>query len=743
MTTFIDKNTGISRRSFLKGMGGMAFCAAVGTDSIKLMSEAQAAAMANGFVTPWVRIAADGTVTILTAGAEMGQGSMTSLPLILAEEMDADWSKVKIEWAPPEVEKYGYVNPVGKEKLMWIVGSRATQLYFMPLRTAGAQVRKVLIANAAQKWGVDAAGLVTEPGFVVNPANSQRLSYGEIASFGSIPDVLPAIDPKELKARKDFRLIGKQVARRDLPAKVNGTAQYAMDVKLPGMVYASSLHSPAHNAPGKVWEQDGATTSAAPESWNDAEVKRMKGVIAIVKLPNGLAVVADSFSHAKAARQALKATWQKAKADGFDSASAMEDYLKVQNDPSAQVAKLEVKGDVNAAFAGASKTYKAEFRSDYGYHAQMEPLNAVVRINEAGDKVEVWEGSQSPDDSVKAVAKVLGIKYEQVTFNQCYMGGGFGRRTLGDYAAECALIAKEIKKPVKLIWTREEDLAQGMFRPQSFQRLEAATDAGGKVTGWKHSVVGEGEFLLITGIKIPYYGVPNQLIERRGVSHGIKVKHWRAVGHVFNTFAIESLVDQMAVDQKMDPIEFRMDRMAALPKTRKVFEELAKMVDLKAKLPAGHAIGISISERSGSLAAGAVELSLNKKSGKIKVHKVWIAVDGGLIVQPEQARHNVESAIIYGLSGTLHERVTMKNGVVQQSNFHDYNVMRMADLPEEMNVKFVDVDTRPTGLGEIGNPFIGAAISNAVFRLTGKRLTHLPFTPDRVLATLNQGKTRA
>ena len=481
----------------------------------------------------------------------------------------------------------------------------------------------------------------------------------------------------------------------------------------------------------------------APESWNDAEVKRMKGVIAIVKLPNGLAVVADTFSHAKAARQALKATWKKAKADGFDSASAMDDYLKVQNDPAAQVAKLEVKGDVNAAFAGATKTYKAEFRSDYGYHAQMEPLNAVVRINEAGDKVEVWEGSQSPDDSVKAVAKVLGIKYEQVTFNQCYMGGGFGRRTLGDYAAECALIAKEIKKPVKLIWTREEDLAQGMFRPQSFQRLEAATDAGGKVTGWKHSVVGEGEFLLITGIKIPYYGVPNQLIERRGVSHGIKVKHWRAVGHVFNTFAIESLVDQMAVDQKMDPIEFRMDRMAALPKTRKVFEELAKMVDLKAKLPAGHAIGISISERSGSLAAGAVELSLNKKSGKIKVHKVWIAVDGGLIVQPEQARHNVESAIIYGLSGTLHERVTMKNGAVQQSNFHDYNVMRMADLPEEMNVKFVDVDTRPTGLGEIGNPFIGAAVSNAVFRLTGKRLTHLPFTPDRVLATLNQGKTRA
>lgn len=737
MNTITEKQAGtVARRGFLKGAGGMAFCVAVGTGSLRLMSAAQAAALANGLVTPWVRIAADGTVTILSAGAEMGQGSMTTLPLMLAEEMDADWSKVRIEWAPAEPDTYGYQDPAGKDKLMWIVGSRATQLYFLPLRTAGAQVRKVLMANAAQKWGVDAATLVTEPGVVVNPANGQRLGYGEIAAFGSIPDVLPSVEPRELKARKDFRLIGKQMPRRDLPGKVNGTAQYAMDVKLPGMVYASTLHSPAHNAPGKVWESDAATTSAAPDAWNDAEVKRMKGVLAIVKLPNGLAVVADSFSHAKAARDALRATWLKANADGFDSATALEAYVKVQNDPLAQVVTLESKGDVKAAFAAAAKTYQAEFRSDYGYHAQMEPLNAVVRINTAGDKVEVWEGSQSPDDSVKAVAKALGLKSGQVAFNQCYMGGGFGRRTLGDYAAECALIAKAVRKPVKLIWTREEDIAQGMFRPQSFQRLEAAVDAGGRVTGWKHSVVGDGEFLLITGIKIPYYDVANQQIERRGVSHGVKVKHWRAVGHVFNTFAIESLVDQMAVDQGIDPLEFRFVRMGASPKARRVFEALAKMSDYKALRPAGRAVGMSISERSGSLGAGAVEVSLNQETGKITVHKVWVAVDGGLIVQPESARHNVESAIVYGLSGTLHERVTMKDGAVQQSNFHDYNVMRMADLPEEMHVQFVDVDTRPTGLGEIGNPFIGAAVSNAVFRLTGKRLTHLPFTPDRVLATL-------
>ena len=721
----------MTRREFLKASGGMVFCLTIGLQSV---DQAAAQAGAKTF-NAWVRIAPDGTVTIYSAGAEMGQGSMTSLPLIVAEEMDADWSKVKIEWAPADASVYGYT--FNNAQMMQIVGSRAVQLYYTQLRMAGAQVRKVLIANAAQKWGADAATLRTEPGFVVNPAGGQRLSYGEIAAFGEIPAQLPAVDPKELKERKDFRLIGKQVARRDLPAKVNGTAQYAMDVKLPGMVYASTLHSPVHDATPAIWNSvQPNTPSAAPESWNDAEVRRLKGVIDVVKLPNGVAVVAESFERARAGRNALKVVWKKGQAEGFDSARAMEDYVRIHADPGAKVSPVESKGDVKAAFAGAAKSYKAEFRSDYGYHAQMEPLNAVVRINDAGDRVEVWEGSQAPDASRRAVAQALGLKEEQVTFNQCYMGGGFGRRSLGDYAAECAQVAKAVRRPVKLIWTREEDMAQGMFRPQSFQCVEAATDASGKVTGWKHCVVGDGEFLLLTGIRIPYYGVPNQSIERRGVSHGVKLKHWRAVGHVFNVFAIESMVDEMAVAQGMDPIEFRFDRMGASPKARKVFEALAQMSDYKARRPEGRAVGISITERSNSLGAGAVEVSLDRKTGKIRVHKVWVAVDGGLIVQPEQAKHNVESAIIYGLSSVLHERVTIVDGKVQQSNFHDYKLMRMSDLPEEMHVQFVDVDTRPTGLGEIGNPFIAPAIANAVFRLTGKRLAHLPFTPDKVLAAL-------
>jgi isoquinoline 1-oxidoreductase subunit beta len=442
--TIAIKDNEIFRRGVLAGLGGMSFCIALGADGASLVSEAGANTPADARAfNAWVRLAPNGIVTIYSAGAEMGQGSMTSLPAIVAEEMDADWSKVVIEWAPADASVYGYT--IGQNRSMLIAGSRAVMMYYNDLRMAGAQVRKVLLQNAAEKWGVDAATLRTQSGVVINPANGQRLTYGQIAAFGKIPSPLPAVDPKELKARKDFRLIGKSLPRRDTPAKVNGSAQYGIDVRLPGMVYATSLHSPVHT--GK------------PESWNDADIKKMPGVIATVQLPNGIAVVAEQFVQAMAARNAIKASWNNGAAAGYNSEKALEDYVKVHHDPKAQKSDLDKKGDTDAAFAGAAKTFKAEFRSDYGYHAQMEPLNAVVRISDSGDKAEVWEGSQSPDVSRREVAKALGLKDEQVTMHQCYMGGGFGRRTMGDYAAECARIAKEVRRPVKLLWTREEDIA--------------------------------------------------------------------------------------------------------------------------------------------------------------------------------------------------------------------------------------------------------------------------------------------
>ena len=721
MTMTMDK-TQITRRGALAGLGGFSFCLALGADGAKLFSPAEASTDAKAF-NAWVRVAPSGMITIISPGAEMGQGSLTNLPMIVAEEMDADWAKVAIEMAPADASVYGYMMN-NNQRMMAIVGSRATMLYYADLRTAGAQVRKVMMMNAAERWGVDASTLRTEPSVVINPANGQRLTYGEIAAFGKVPSPLPAVDAKELKAKKDWRLIGKGVARRDTPLKVNGSAQYSIDVRVPGMVYATTLHSPVHNC--------------APESWNDAEIKKMPGVIGTVKLRNGVAVVADRFERALDASKALKVTWAKGKATGFNSEQALhKDYERIHHDPNAPVQTVHAAGDAKAAFSGAAKTFKAEFKSDFGYHAQMEPHNAVVRFNDAGDKVEVWEGTQAPDASREAVAKALGFQQEQVTHHQCYLGGGFGRRNGGFEAAEAALIAREIKRPVKMIWTREEDLVQGHFRPQSFQCLEAALDSSGKVAGWKHCVIGDGGNMLLTGgMRIAYYGVPNQQIELRGMSHGVQIKHWRAVAHVFNVFAIESFIDQMAVDANMDPIQFRFERMGATPKARKCFETVAQMCDWKTLRPEGRALGLSISERSGSLGAGVVEISLDRKTGKIKVHKVWVAVDGGIIVSPKPAAANVESAILYGLSSVLHERITLKDGAVEQSNFHDYNLMRMSDTPDEMHVQFVDVDTRPTGLGEIGNPFIAGAISNAFHRLTGKRLRHLPFTPDRVLEVL-------
>lgn len=712
----------ITRRGMLAGIGGMTFFFAFGTDGTRILPPADAATRPAP-LSPWVRIAPDGNITILTV-TEMGQGSGTSIPLMIADEMDADWSKVTLEWAPSNPDVYGWPDSSGR-RVMTVTGSRAVMMYWNDLRTAGAQVRKVLIANAADHWGVDAATLKTEPSTVVDPKSGKRLSYGEIAAFGKVPAPLPAVDKSELKARKDFRLIGRSVPRRDLPFKVNGTAQYSIDVKLPGMVYASALHSPV--------------SGNAPEKWNDAAIKAMPGVIATVKLPHGVGVVAESFPQAMAARRALRVTWSKNKVDGFDSEKALEHYAAIHADTAAPVKVVDAKGDIKAAFDGATKVYKAEYRSDYTYHAQLEPLNAVARFNEAGDRIEVWDGSQDLGRSRDLVATTLGMKPEQVDVHQCYLGGGFGRRSLADYAAEAAVLAREVKRPVKLVWTREEDVAHGMFRPMTFQCLEAATDPSGKVVGWRHCAVGDdGGLSLITGgMRISsYYGLPNQQLELRNVDEGVRIKHWRAVAHNFNLFAIETMVDALAEDQKLDPVEFRLQRMSITPKARRCVEAVTKMADWGAKRPGDRALGFAMSERSGSLGACVVEASIDRRAGTIRVHKVWVAADGGVIVQPEAAKANVESGIVYGLSSALHERLTVRDGAVEQSNFGDYNVMRMSDMPEVMQVSFLDSDGHPTGLGEISTPGMAPAIANAFHKLTGKWLYHMPFTPERVLAAL-------
>jgi isoquinoline 1-oxidoreductase beta subunit len=713
----------VSRRGFLKGSAGLTFVVAFGATGATLTTPAEAYA-APKMMSAWVSIAADNTIVIQSPGAEMGQGSLTGVPVALAEELDADWSKVRLEFSPSEVEIYGYKHR--KSKSMAIVGSRAVQKYFMDVRTAGAQVRKVLLDAAAKKWKVPVGELKTGPSVVIHAPSGRKMTYGQIAAFTKAPAKLPKVGKGDLKKPSQFRLIGNEKLRRvDMPSKTNGTARFALDVNLPGMVYATTVHAP--------------TVNGTPVSWNHDQVAGMKHILGTVKLPKGVAIVGRSFEAVMAARNNLEVKWKNGKSRKFDSETELEtDYKKVAADPGAKIRKIYSSGDAKAALAAGAMKFHGEYRSDFAYHAQMEPLNAVARFSRDGKSVEIWDGTQSPDRSRSGVAKALGFKVEQVTHHQCFMGGGFGRRSLADYAAEAALVAREAKRPVKLVWTREEDVAYGMFRPQSFQCIDAAMDASGKVTAWEHCVVGDGKNLVTGGMKIKsYYQIPHQIQEHRGISHGIRLKHWRAVAHPFNIYAIESMVDEMATAEKMDPIEFRLKRMSPTPKLAKTLEMVRDMSGWgKRKLPEGHALGLSISERSGSLASGVVEISLDNSSGKIRVHKVWVAVDGGTIVLPDGARANIEGGILYGISSMLSERITLKQGVVEQSNFHDYQVARMSDAPEEIHVAFVKSNKRPTGLGEIGNPFIGGAIANAVFAMTGKRLNHLPFTPDRVKAAL-------
>jgi isoquinoline 1-oxidoreductase beta subunit len=722
MLTTSTSRTPISRRQFLSGAAGITIAVGIGQRGAWLVTDAAASTKGHD-IGAWVSITPDNRITIVTPAAEMGQGSMTGVPVALAEELDADWSQVTLEMAPAEPEIYGYGS--GNRKRMMIVGSRAVRSYFEQMRLAGAQVRKLLVQAAADEWGVDAATLITQPSTVVDPAHGRSLSYGEIAAFAEVPEVLPSVAQDELKNPVDFRLIGTPVARRDIPAKVDGSAQYSIDVRLPGMAYASVLHAPVQ--------------LATPQAWNDVAVRKLPGVIDIVGLQHGIAVVADTFEHALAARSALEVEWdQRAEAHGYDSEPMLDTgYAQVMSDPDSEVRVVDAAGMGGAAFDKAGKVFTAEYRSDYGYHAQMEPLNAVARFNAAGDEVEIWEGTQAPGSSRAAIAAALGFDVSQVIHHQQYLGGGFGRRSLSDYSIEAALVARATKLPVKLIWTREEDLAFGMFRPQNLQCVEAALDEDGKIFGWRHCVVGDGGGLIYSGINVEeYYNVPHRQIETRGTSHGIRLKHWRAVAHPFNVFAIESLVDEMAAAEGLDPFVFRRERMSLTSKAAAVFDAVEKLSDWHAPRPQGRGLGLSVSERSGSLGAGVVEISLDAENGRIRVHKVWIAVDGGIIVQPDMARANIESGVIYGLSSVLKERATIKGGAVEQTNFDRYQLLRMAEAPEEIHVEFIKRDTPPTGLGEIGNPFIAAAVANAFHALTGKRLYHMPFVPQRVRAVI-------
>jgi isoquinoline 1-oxidoreductase beta subunit len=687
-------------------------------------------------LSPWVSIAPDGTITIMSAATEMGQGSMTSLPLIIAEELDADWSKVKVVAAPPLDTVYG--NP-GFGGMMYTAGSNAVTSYFKNLRVFGAQVRRVLLDNAARRLGVPVDELTTEPSVVVHAKSGRKLTYAEIAGFAEVPEKAPEIKPENLKKTSAFRLISKDVLRVELPSKVNGSAQYSIDVQLPGMVYGAVLRAPVEDA--------------APATIDDAKAKAVKGVIRVVTLPYGVGVLAETPWAAFEAKQALAVTWTRAgTAWTFDSDKGMAEFAAAAGNLNAPATDWDKQGDARAEMAKSARVIEAAYTCDYAYHAQMEPLNATASIPASGDSVEIWCGTQSQTMAVEAVAKVLGIAKDKVTLHDMLMGGGFGRRGHRDeeFIIDAVLMAKEAGRPVKVLWTREDDVHNGRFRPISAHFLRGGLDASGKLVAWHHRIAGDRvlpyadpvrferggrkDGILMRGVELKSYDIPHQLSEQLYRDTGVRTSPLRGIGFTANKFVTEAFLDEIAVKRGIDPVAFRLELLKDTPRGRKVVETVARMAEWGRKRD-GRGLGFAFIDYSGTLTAGIAEVSLDRGSGQIKVHDFWCAIDCGIPVHPDNVIAQTESSIVYGLGMALTEFITIKKGEVEQSNFYDYRVPRLDEVPA-MHIELIPTDEHPTGVGQMATPLVAPAIAGAVAQLAGVRLRATPMTPERVKKAL-------
>ncbi len=730
-----SSDTSLTRRQIMIGAAGLSFAFA-------LRGQASAAVLAGEragrTMSPWISIAPDGTITIMSAATEMGQGSMTSLPLIIAEELDADWARVKIVPAPPLDEIYG--NP-GFAGMMYTAGSNAVTSYYRPLRMVGAQVRRVLLDNAARKLGVPVEELTTEPSTVVHAKSGRKLGYGDIAQFAEVPAKAPEIKPEDLKKPSNFRLIGQDVMRIELPLKVSGTATYGIDVQVPGMLYGTVLRAPVEGS--------------VPNKIDEGKAKAIPGVVSVIRLPHGVGVVAETAWAALKARQTLNdaVTWTRTGvAWGFDSDKGHDKFAADAKNMRQASRDWSSQGDARAAFQKAASTVEAEYRCDYAYHAQMEPLNAVASVSPNGDAVEIWAGTQSQTTATEAPAKFLGISRDKVKLHDLLMGGGFGRRGNRDvdFIMDAVMLSKEIGKPVKSMWTREDDVHNGRFRPLSAHYLRAAFDAEGKLVGWHHRLAadritpfmdpvrfqagGGRDGMVMAGTDVRGYDVPHQLVEQLYRDTGVRTNPLRGIGVTANKFATEAFMDEVARKRGVDPLAFRLELLKGTPRAVAAVKRVAEMAEWGRKRE-GRALGLAYIDYSGSQVAGIAEVSLNRSTGEIKVHNFWCTIDCGVAVQPDNIVAQTESSIVYGLGMTMSERISIKDGAVEQSNFYDYTLPRMRDVPE-MHIELIKTDNHPTGAGQMATPLIAPCISNAIAEMTGVRLRHTPFLPERVKKAL-------
>jgi isoquinoline 1-oxidoreductase subunit beta len=667
----------------------------------------------------FIRIAPDDSITIVINKSEMGQGVYTSLAMLIAEELEADWSRISVESAPVAAV-YNHTS----FPMQMTGGSSSIPSSWEQLRRVGASGRIMLIRAAAQQWGVPENECHAENSQVIH-AGGKKLSYGALADAAA---KLPLPDNVALKSPRDFKIIGKPTRRLDTPAKINGTAQFGLDVYLPGVLTVLIARSPVFG--GKV------------KNFDATEARKVAGVQGVYQVPTGIAVAASGFWPAKTARDLLEIEWDEGPGAALSSPKMFAEFLELAKKPGA-VARKD--GDTDKGFKSAHKTVSAEYEVPYLAHAAMEPLNVVVDLKP--DHCTIWTGTQMQTVDCAMAAQTAGLKPEQVEIHTMFLGGGFGRRAnpRSDFVIEAVQAAKAVGKPVKVVWTREDDTQGGNYRPMWADRIEAGIAKDGKPLAWKHTIVGQSivagtmfeGFLVKNGIDatsvegaadLPYM-IPNLQVELHSPKNEVPVQWWRSVGHSHTAFVVETMMDELAHLAKKDPVAYRLGILPEKSRYRGVLQLAADKAGWgKKKLPAGHAYGVAVHESFNSYVAEIAEVSL--ENGKIRVHRVVAAVDCGMVVNPDGVNQQLESAIVYGLSAALHGAITLEKGRVMQSNFNDYAPLRYSEMPR-VEVHIVASSEPPTGIGEPGTPPIAPAVANAVFKLTGKRMRRMPFDQEK------------
>jgi isoquinoline 1-oxidoreductase beta subunit len=710
-----------SRRAFLKTAAATAAGLTIGFHWSGPLSRALADTSKDFAPNAFLRIAPNNSVTVIAKHLEMGQGTYTGLATIVAEELDADWAQIRVESAPADASRYanlafGTIQGTG--------GSSAMANSWMQLRNAGATARAMLVAAAAAEWNVPPASLTIERGVVRHAPSNRQATFGDLAAKAASQ---PAPDKVALKDPKDFKLIGQKLPRVDIPGKTNGTAQFTIDVTFPNMLVAVLQRPPLFGATAKSF--DATATKAVP------------GGVDVLQVPRGVAVVAKSFWAAKLGRDALKVAWDDSKAEKRSTAAIMAEYRTLAEQPGKPARK---EGDAAAALKGAAKLITATYEFPYLAHAPMEPLDAVVKLD--ADSCEIWCGDQFQTVDQGNAAATAGLKPEQVKIHTLLAGGSFGRRAnMGsDYIVEAVSVAKALGAngiPVKLQWTREDDIRGGLYRPLYLHRLEAALDNNGQLVGWQHRIVGQSiiagtafaAVMIKDGIdgtsvegaaNLPY-AVPNMSVELSTTETGVPVLWWRVVGSSHTAYATEAFIDEIAHAAGKDPFAFRQAMLEHHPRHKAVLELAAKAAGWGSPLPKGKGRGIAVAEAFGTYVAQVAEVTV-APNGKVKVDRVVCAVDCGTPINPDVITAQMEGGIGFGLGAALYGAITLKDGQVEQTNFDAYQVLRIDEMPK-VEVHIVPSPEAPTGVGEPGVAPVGPAVANAVFAATGKRLRVLPF----------------